>query len=926
MTPTASKFRACIALAALALCACGAARAQTAELSDDAGLREIRVSDIDDNSRLARISPAAGVYTYEVNVPYKADGVDFTVVPSSEDVHSVVMTAKAQTPHPRPAHPGSPNALHDANLLERGFSKTLWLTPDRRREAVFLVTAQDQQATLTYALRVTRETPRADTPAVEFDRYYYSADEGGALTITVRVTPRATAAGASVPYALADDGVPGEVQYQLRPPSPLTFAPGESEKQITLTPADNDYVEWDNIAIPLTLNVPDGYRAGADIAAEVDVYDEEAALAIFGEFEEHGGNSDSSPGAGLLNYTAALSEGATFLLPVSISASASEEVVFRARATGGSARAGDYHIVGEARFAARDATRSRNIEVVIAEDFEVEEDETIILQLENAGGEDSLGGYYEFPPAATAVLTIKRSNDATLDSLNPSAGALVPVFSAQTETYTLAVPHAVARIQFLAGSNKPGAPVINGVERPDGLSHHISLVAGKTRAIPIIITAPDGITSKTYTIITTRAAENAGADAKLSELIVHAGREELALTKTGGLTTPRFDPAHETYSASPEVAHDADLTLLTHTTDPNARARIGSEAAADGAASAPQPLVFGENTVEVVVTAENAADTKTYSVTVTRAAGPPLAPQNFRAIDHAGHLGFEWSRHVDGNGAKISGYKLRWKRADAADYAAQDVIDTKSIPAFLSETFLPGIAYTAQVAAVNAIGDGAWSEPRTGTPRGKPGAPQNTAVTPGRARLHLSWSPPENDGGDAITAHRARWRLADDNGRPGAWELSGPFAASYGNFYAITGLANGATYEAQVAAVNVHGASEWSGAQRGVPQAWYGLDMDGAGGVTWRDGALIVRYLLGMRGAALTAGLTSAPPQTPEANIQASLDNDNLDMDGDGDTTVADGILLARCLLGVLGDALIAGQTHATASAVEQACATRKLQ
>jgi len=884
---------------------------------DDAGLSVIKIFDVDDEAELADIDLAGSAERmYSQNVPFKADGIDFQVVPADENFHSMVMSVPEQVSPPLDA-----GGIRDDAVVEDGFSATVRLTQGIARAVTFVVTAEDRTTTLTYVVSITREAP-GDTPAVTIDREFYFTDEDEPLEITVSLSSPAPAV-ALVTYMLTDEGDPAkEVQYTLAPASPLTFEIGESEKTLTLTPTDNAYLEDDNVEIEIEFGVPNGYQAGDTVLGEIDIFDDEFDERTFIVF---GADIDLNSA-----YTVTANEGETVLLPVAIGASAVEEISFRIRVDGGSAVSGDYRISEpDLRFAARDTELSRNISIEILDDAAVEGAETIILKLENLGvGE--LNNLYETTPGSTAVLTIRssdRSDDATLNALIPSAdaGDLAPMFAADTLSYTLAVPNKVASIQLFPDVKESAATVrIDNAELVAGASIPIALTAGMPREILTVVTASDGVTTRTYTVTATRARTTANADATLSELRAHAGSTELTLTKTGSLSTPGFDAAHETYSATPEIANS------------NAHITIAGADVKSGEASELQPVVFGDNAIAVVVTAQDAVAAKTYTLVVARAAGPPLAPREFTitAADKALHFG--WSRHVDDNGAKISGYKVRWKRADASEYAAQDIMDASGISLNLSDIFLIGTAYTAQVAAVNVIGIGAWSEEQSATPLCE--TPSKLSVRRPLLRnnkLLLSWLPPQCPN-EALRYYRVRWRLADDNGRPGAWQKASgatdPADPADGESidtritaYAVTGLRNATTYQVQVTARNRFGAGVWSDARSGAPERGHGLDVDEANGNTWQDGVMIARYLLGLRGTALTAGLSDAPPGTPESNIAASIANMNFDVDRSRTVTAADGMLIARYLLGVRGDALVAG-TRAKARVVEDAVAALQAQ
>lgn len=78
------------------------------------------------------------------------------------------------------------------------------------------------------------------------------------------------------------------------------------------------------------------------------------------------------------------------------------------------------------------------------------------------------------------------------------------------------------------------------------------------------------------------------------------------------------------------------------------------------------------------------------------------------------------------------------------------------------------------------------------------------------------------------------------------------------------------------------------------------------------DGVLIVRYLLGLRGAALTNGALGSNPGRTGQLLEDHLASLNLDADGDGQAlAMTDGLLMLRAMLGLTGTALTQGATNA---------------
>ncbi|MFD0586490.1 S-layer homology domain-containing protein [Paenibacillus sp. GCM10027627] len=90
------------------------------------------------------------------------------------------------------------------------------------------------------------------------------------------------------------------------------------------------------------------------------------------------------------------------------------------------------------------------------------------------------------------------------------------------------------------------------------------------------------------------------------------------LLLTGGILHPTFSSAVTTYTAA--VANHVDNVTLSPTlSEGHASLKVNGTAVASGSASGAIPLNVGNNIIEVVVTAQDGT-TKTYTVTVTRAA------------------------------------------------------------------------------------------------------------------------------------------------------------------------------------------------------------------------------------------------------------------------------------------------------------------
>ncbi len=97
------------------------------------------------------------------------------------------------------------------------------------------------------------------------------------------------------------------------------------------------------------------------------------------------------------------------------------------------------------------------------------------------------------------------------------------------------------------------------------------------------------------------------------------------------------------------------------------------------------------------------------------------------------------------------------------------------------------------------------------------------------------------------------------------------------------------------------------------------LDVDGDGvALSYVDGLLILRNMLGLSGAAFTNGMSFAAgaPRKTEASIKAFIGAQRFDIDGSSgpDNAATDGVLLLRAMLGFTGDTVTASAIGAGAS------------
>ncbi|WP_411345859.1 cadherin-like beta sandwich domain-containing protein [Paenibacillus sp. WLX1005] len=208
----------------------------------------------------------------------------------------------------------------------------------------------------------------------------------------------------------------------------------------------------------------------------------------------------------------------------------------------------------------------------------------------------------------TYTITVTRaaaSTDATLSGLAVNQGTLAPTFASNTVNYSVNVVNSVSSINITPTVNQANATVtVNGSSTTSGSAQSVPLAVG-SNSVPIIVTAQDGSTTKTYTIIVTRAAS---ANATLSALSISAGT-----------LAPTFSSTTTNYSSN--VTNSTTSTTITPTSsDSNATITVNGTATTSGSSSSSIPLAVGTNTVQVAVTAQDGNTTKTYTISITRAA------------------------------------------------------------------------------------------------------------------------------------------------------------------------------------------------------------------------------------------------------------------------------------------------------------------
>ena len=218
------------------------------------------------------------------------------------------------------------------------------------------------------------------------------------------------------------------------------------------------------------------------------------------------------------------------------------------------------------------------------------------------------------------------------------------------------------------------------------------------------------------------------------------------------------------------------------------------------------------------VRAQNAAGAGKASNSVQATpATTPGAPITLKATARNRQVTLAWTTPSDG-GAPISRYKYRQSPDKGATWVDWTPIPNsgESTTRYTVPKLTNGTAYIFEVRAKNVAGEGAAST-ISATPRTTPAAPITLKATSGNEQVTLTWTPPPNDGGAAIS--RYEYRQSPDGGI--TWSpdwTSIPGSGAHTTRHPITGLSNGTAYTFEVRAQNAAGAGKVSESANATPK------------------------------------------------------------------------------------------------------------
>ena len=205
----------------------------------------------------------------------------------------------------------------------------------------------------------------------------------------------------------------------------------------------------------------------------------------------------------------------------------------------------------------------------------------------------------------------------------------------------------------------------------------------------------------------------------------------------------------------------------------------------------------------------------------------PKPPTGVNIKDYGdGFLKVGWTAPENNGGSALVSFKVQWKSgSDTFDDAATDgrektvtaVAGTTTYETIIS-SLANGTRYTVRVLAVNGNratdNTSDTSNTASGTPSTTPDAPKSVTITnEGDRTLTVTWEPPGEIGGLAITNYKVQWMDEDDTD----WTSPANDKGATDRSHVIRDLTNGEIYTVQVFAKNANGYSNQPGQVTGRP-------------------------------------------------------------------------------------------------------------
>ena len=186
----------------------------------------------------------------------------------------------------------------------------------------------------------------------------------------------------------------------------------------------------------------------------------------------------------------------------------------------------------------------------------------------------------------------------------------------------------------------------------------------------------------------------------------------------------------------------------------------------------------------------------------------PSAPSGLGAVSQNASVKLSWSKPSNDGGAAVSAYQYQYKKSSASEWPtswSNITLPDDSVLSFSVGSLTNGTAFDFQVRAGN--GDNRWSVASgvaSATPSTVPDAPASFTPVAIVGSVLLSWTPPDDNGGAAISGYKLQYAsgVSPVDTDYSEWESVGDADARRKT---ISSLTSGTVYHFRLLAHNVKG-------------------------------------------------------------------------------------------------------------------------
>ncbi|GAA2569471.1 hypothetical protein GCM10010435_49360 [Winogradskya consettensis] len=395
------------------------------------------------------------------------------------------------------------------------------------------------------------------------------------------------------------------------------------------------------------------------------------------------------------------------------------------------------------------------------------------------------------PVAGSATSTAVRPDSMAVDG----SGNLFVGCVSQAQVVKITAAGALTRY---AGTGTAGTPILGGVATLTQINQPASLAVDTTGNLYV----GDIGNKRIYQVSTANV------------LSFFAGSGTTATPVPGSITSPvpapyamAFDSASILYVAE-NYSHQILSFTLAGLGAPTLVAGTGGTGTPVAGTSTSSPLGTIPALVATAASTVLAGDTDNNYLLRIAAPTVPGAPTGLSAVPGPSKAILTFSPPASDGGSAITGYEASTN--NGTTWAALTTTGSSTRTGTVTG-LINGIAYTVRVRAVNAVGTSTASASTTVTPATAPDAPTALIPVGQDAQVNLTFVPPLNNGGSAITGYE----VSTDSGSTwSAFAATGVLGLS-GN---VTGLTNGTAYTFQIRAVNLVGPGPSTAAVTATPR------------------------------------------------------------------------------------------------------------